>query len=428
MVTTRFLVLASVALFVVAVVSSCSSRNEASRASEVRAGKSALERQFDAKYQAWLAARAAASSKPSNLSYRPILPEQIQIQNMGPRILPFLFRKLEDDVIARKWDDALLTDNVGMVYMMTFKGFAEREWPEGKSGNIEAMRMLYVRWWNEGREYTSRAFRARYEKWDYLLGEKRTEKADAVLEEIRLMGLEVLPLVMDEVSKGDDRLIPFVNKVMRKKVLSDTATRSAALQWWQQNREFLTFPPVPADASSRMQLIYDAIGEYTRRGFTVTRTKGVTSLVRNVDMKTMAAAHIAWPISKDRVSSGSLAQHAEFSDAATGSSLDIRACVYKSVRQAEDQALDYMLSMAAVHRRVDRNELAVGDSGNCWACSTSDNAYSIVFVRRNVLIAVHAYSLRNKQFDAKAKSEEIAKAIDKDIANGRNGVELAPSR
>jgi hypothetical protein len=56
---------------------------------------------------------------------------------------------------------------------------------------------------------------------------------------IRDMGVDVLPLVMDKISDGDEKMVPVVSEIMGKDVGS---TPAAVLDWWKANEARVELP------------------------------------------------------------------------------------------------------------------------------------------------------------------------------------------
>lgn len=230
-----FLMLACTTLYV-----SADSRADSKQA-ELRA-------EFESRLNAWLAARNRWIGEHPYASFLEDLPEQQAIVEMGPPVVPFLIDMFDEEIAERKWDNRLQADIVGMLMRITWKDFPKSEWPSGTYGrHSEAMR-LYVKWWKKGRKKTPQQFAKLYADWDRQVKEGQTAEAEKTLDLIRRMGIEILPLITKKIEQGDDRLAPFVNKLMRKEVLKPNADRKAALDWWKANEAKYKFPDPPADA------------------------------------------------------------------------------------------------------------------------------------------------------------------------------------
>ncbi len=215
-------------------------------------GGKELAQLFETRYQAWKVARAEWIQQNPFLSYTPVLPEERAIIDMGPSVVPFIIVMFEQELSDPTWDNQSRSNMLGLISMITWKAFRDKnDWPEGKYGNHEIEMALYVKWWKEGRKETPRKFADLYVKWDQFKNEDKTKEADETLDQIRFMGIEVLPLVIQKISDGDERLLPFINKLMRKNVVEDHPTRESVLKWWQANESLLRFPDPPVDSSQK---------------------------------------------------------------------------------------------------------------------------------------------------------------------------------
>jgi len=170
---------------------------------------------------------------------------------MGPAVVPFIIEKIEQDLSERKWDNRLRSSVLGLLSRITKKRFRKSEWPEATYGRHDTHMELYVRWWKEGRKETPRKFAALYAEWDKFLRDGKTDKAEKTFDLIRSMGIEVLPLVMEKIQQSDNRLVPLVSKITRKKVGGDKPTRASVLDWWKANQAALRFPEPPPKPSKK---------------------------------------------------------------------------------------------------------------------------------------------------------------------------------
>jgi len=211
-------------------------------------GQGTLRSEFQSRLDAWLAARDKWIGEHPYASFLEDLPEQQAIVEMGPSVVPFCIDMFDEEIAERKWDNRLQADIVGILTRITWKGFPKSEWPSGTYGrHSEAMR-LYVKWWKEGRKKTPEQFAKLYADWDKQVKEGKTAEAEKTLDLMRRMGIEILPLIMKKIEQGDERLVTFVNKLLRKEVLEPNADRKAALGWWKANEAKHKFPDPPADA------------------------------------------------------------------------------------------------------------------------------------------------------------------------------------
>lgn len=194
-----------------------------------------LRSEFDSRFNAWLAARAKWIDEHPYASYLADLPEQQAIVEMGPPVVPFFIDMFDEEISERKWDNRLQADIVGILMRITWKSFPESEWPKGTYGKHKERMELYVKWWREGRKKTPEQFAKLYSAWVKQTREGNTKAAEETFGLLKRMGIEILPLVTKKIEQGEDRLVPFINKLMRQDVLKPNATRKDALDWWKAN-------------------------------------------------------------------------------------------------------------------------------------------------------------------------------------------------
>lgn len=223
-------------------------------ASESKSDEEDLRPLFESRYRDWLIAQEEMQ-KNSMRSYRPLAEEGVVIIEMGPKVVEFLIEKLEQELEERSSDlPGLDSYLICMISIITLKDFplSERT-EEEKSISYNLMeKKLYVNWWREGRKQTPDIFAARYKEWDRLIREGKSEEANNVSKSLHAMGIDILPLVMQKISEGDERLVPFVSKLMRKeKEWGESLTRAKVLDWWKANESKLKLPDFPVDSCSK---------------------------------------------------------------------------------------------------------------------------------------------------------------------------------
>ena len=197
---------------------------------------------FQERYNAWLIARDAWWKDHSSYSDRPMLPEDDALTEMGPSAIPFWIAMFEDQLRNRTWDNIMLTESIGAFHSLVWKRFDESEYPTGKYANQNITMQLYIDWWKCGRVDTPEKFIKLFDKWDSFDRMNVKTKANKVANKILNMGVEIMPLVMEKIELGDVRLVPWVKRIMRTSVPWKTADLVTVKDWWEKNKEKLTFP------------------------------------------------------------------------------------------------------------------------------------------------------------------------------------------
>lgn len=94
----------------------------------------------------------------------------------------------------------------------------------------------------------------------------------------------------------------------------------------------------------------------------------------------------------------------------------LMVAVYRSVQEAEVEALGFLNSASAVYKR--HSNAGIGDSGNSWLFERDGRA-NIVFLRRNVLVEIAALAGCSKD-----DVERKCRLIDSEILSGGRAIEL----
>lgn len=203
--------------------------------------------EFDRHYTEWCRERAEWISQNPYASSLPVLSDGKAIVDMGAPALPFLMDKLSDMLANSVLDNRLSADVTSLVRHITWRRFQDSEYPDGVPvDNHRVEIQLYLNWWRKVRGDGPRRVESLYARWDKMTKDGLAEPATKVpLDEIRNMGIEALPFVMDKIQNGDERLVPFVSKIMRKQIGGETPTKQSVLDWWNANKAKLTLPPLP---------------------------------------------------------------------------------------------------------------------------------------------------------------------------------------
>lgn len=121
------------------------------------------------------------------------------------------------------------------------------EFPDeiGTTGPPDGIR-LCERWWTEFRKQVPDRFSALYAEWQGLKKEGKSKEADEKFQRIKDLGIDVLPLLVEKVQKGDTDLIPAIAYLTEKK-MPESATAAECVSWWAANKEKWPLPPPTAN-------------------------------------------------------------------------------------------------------------------------------------------------------------------------------------
>lgn len=206
-----------------------------------------IRAEFDRHYDAWYIARGERTSQNPHASPFPLLLEEKAIVDMGVPALPFLMEKLLAMHFRSDTNYRLAADLTSLVGRITYKTFRGSEVAGVRYLDHPGVQAdLYLDSWTKGRADSPRKFAELYARWDKMTKAGLTDAAKVSLDGIFYMGIEALPFVMDKIRNGDDRLVPFVSKLMRKQIGGENPTRQSVLDWWEANKAKLTLPPLPA--------------------------------------------------------------------------------------------------------------------------------------------------------------------------------------
>lgn len=190
-------------------------------------------------FKTWMDAWKAYIHTHRGACVVPILPEEVRLLKMGKTIIPAIIDIFEQDAIDGKLSQNERQRLITMERMITWKGFQP---VNNKSRSLSEQMQLIVKWWNEDRKNTPAILNGMYTKWDIAVKANKDTDAYASLEEIRYMGIEALPFIMDKIKGGDHRLLNFVRELARNDSIGDNPSLDTVLLWWEKNKDRLTLP------------------------------------------------------------------------------------------------------------------------------------------------------------------------------------------
>lgn len=203
---------------------------------------------FEEKYQSWreyikqpqIRRQSADEAFIDNRSFN-------EIVALGISAIPYIVEKLEADI----------NSNNRLIYAMqkitkkkfTLTRVGDNEWEiedfpgfKRELGN-QGQARLWIEWYHSGRVQTPQRFSQLYTDWKNLKKQGKTNEANAKYQRICDLGIDALPLIMQQIEKGDKDLVPVVSYLTDNNVKPDTKP-SDCLNWWNNNKDMWTLPPV----------------------------------------------------------------------------------------------------------------------------------------------------------------------------------------
>ena len=188
---------------------------------------------FDVGYQSYKAACSKwCNERPGYSAWRYRGEELVE---MGPAAVPFLIEKME-----KREDANLFPRQFSAVAKITRKRFPTSEY--SSAARAGTMGDLFVRWWKVERKQTPARFATLSQEWERCLKEGDRDRAQEASDQIRDMGVDALPLVIEKIKGGEQRFVPLVAQIMGEPVGGDVPTPDSVLQWWAANEKLVRLP------------------------------------------------------------------------------------------------------------------------------------------------------------------------------------------
>ena len=211
-----------------------------------------LSTEFEKRYGNWKNPRGG-----HGISFSRRWPEFREIVQLGPRALPLLVRKMQEDPSAYG-----LASAVGMITKKRIR-------PPAREADMRKIAELYVAWWKEGRRHIRSEFEAEYSKWRaereggatilqvrlrvLSLETKKIETASTETllgrsyERLRDMGIDILPLLVERFKAGDYDLLSLFGELTDGQGVTHVGSLEDrvrfALEWWEKNKKDWLLPP-----------------------------------------------------------------------------------------------------------------------------------------------------------------------------------------
>ena len=228
----------------------------------IKDNKGNIEQVFEEKYSAWKKWVAAHLNSNDGTN----CPEYVALTKLGPEVVPVIIKKIQTD----KNGSSGLAEVIGAI---TKVRITQDKWPpQATYGDV------FLLWWNVYRKQTAETYATLKKKWHELLVSDTIERSynrlprlwenemvydyqTAALMEIprqRLtelgktyfaikdLGIDVLPLIVADVKKGDSELLPIFFDLTQYKMgdsFTPAKTRmESALKWWELHNDEWTIP------------------------------------------------------------------------------------------------------------------------------------------------------------------------------------------
>jgi hypothetical protein len=179
---------------------------------------------FDARYQAYKQSCETWLKDHPGAAWR--YPGK-ELMEMGPSAVPFLIEKM-----AKGEDAQFFPREHAACCVITKKRFSATEISDAARNQV--LPEIWVHWWNE-RSKTPQVFADLYAK----MQTADSVQSLAAATEIRDMGVDALPLIMDKIRGGDEKMVSLVSEIMGQEIGS---TPSSVLDWWKANEKNVRLP------------------------------------------------------------------------------------------------------------------------------------------------------------------------------------------
>jgi hypothetical protein len=229
-----------------------------------------IEKQFEERYQAWK--ESDSYSRAKILSHAGPLftcDEFKEITELGLSALPYIAKKMEQDP-----SEGYLWKAIDVIAKVKILGEYDRETNKlvfSQFPNLKPNEDVYLYWWREGHKLTATRFREFHSEWKQMK-ESNTEEAGKFYKKMTNLGLPVLPFMIEEIEKGDSRLMPAVSYLTDGDI-SDQASRGECIQRWNNIKKKWTIKfddngaSRNADIKAKFEIEYKAwkeeVGEIT---------------------------------------------------------------------------------------------------------------------------------------------------------------------
>ncbi len=198
-----------------------------------------IERQFEAKYQAW---RVYISTPElmiqSKATSHFTCPQFQEIVKLGVPALPYIANKMETT------NDQFLWKAIEKIARVKIRGEYDKRknmvvFPDFP--NLRPNEDVYLYWYRSGRKQTPQRFESLYQERKILQSQGKAKEAQDKYQKIKDLGIDALPYIMQKIQQGDKDLIPLVSYLTDNTVKAD-ASAAECLGWWKENKNKWIIP------------------------------------------------------------------------------------------------------------------------------------------------------------------------------------------
>ncbi|MCK4642984.1 HEAT repeat domain-containing protein [bacterium] len=109
--------------------------------------------------------------------------------------------------------------------------------PDLRVSSEKELYLLYERWLENGREKIPEYYYDLYSKWLIYYDQNDNEKLKEISVKIATLGLDVIPLMIDDLENGNHEIIEIISDLTNEGLNNDILERGSAIDWWRDNRQ-----------------------------------------------------------------------------------------------------------------------------------------------------------------------------------------------
>lgn len=189
------------------------------------------------------------------------------LSKRGLKVLPFLMGKFQDESTSSCARTAIIEIASRVTKRNLYKVDMQKWWQSGGKETPQQFAVLYASWQKAVKELTDAGKPLILKTSEEILNvengriattEKETDLGK-IYRQIRELGIEILPILLEVAQKGDYTLLPMVTELsdnavrargaVAPKTTTEKMTRDFA-RWWEKNKEKYTIPFPPADSEN----------------------------------------------------------------------------------------------------------------------------------------------------------------------------------
>jgi len=225
-----------------------------------------IRNEFEIKFAAW---KMWITNHPKSSDHTGCK-EFKDIVNLGPKVVPFLTNKIQEDKAAFS-----LTTAIGII---TKVRIPKEKWPEGRFGSAIAAIKVYQEWWDVDRKNVKDTYNQLKDKWDNLKVSDEIERSDTGLPilwydqtvydpqsgsllllrrhnitdlglvylSVKDLGIDILPLIIIDLEDKKYEFLPIFIEMTQYQINIENETPDqlvkGILEWWNIHKEDWIIP------------------------------------------------------------------------------------------------------------------------------------------------------------------------------------------